>query len=79
MNEKDILIETMQRCSLADFTFEAFCVVDASSCSHGFAFDLRSTLATFLHVGLHICEDHYHDDDHNGYYDGHADELLYNS
>ena len=57
---------------LADFAFEAFGVVDASSCSHCFAFYLRPTLAAFLHVSLNICEEHYHDDhgynadDHNG-------------
>ena len=62
---------------LADFTFEAFGVVDASSCSNCFAFYLRPTLAAFLHVSLHMCEDHYHDDDHRDDYDD-GYEFVYN-
>ena len=39
-------------CLLADFAFEAIRVVDTSSCSNRLAFNLCSTLATLLHVGL---------------------------
>ena len=64
---------------LADFTFEAFGVVDTSSSSHCFTFYLRPALTTLLHVSLHICETHYHDD--HGYNadddNGDDDDLFY--
>ena len=37
---------------LADFTFEALSMVNASGCPNRLAFDLGSTLSTFLHVRL---------------------------
>ena len=57
VNEKEIMIETMQRCSLADFTLEASSVVNTAGCSNRFAFNVHSTFATLIHVRLRILVD----------------------
>ena len=46
------MIETMQQCSLADFTLEASSVVNTAGGSNRFAFNVHSTFATLIHVRL---------------------------
>ena len=50
--KKEIMIETMQQCSLADFTLEASSVVNTAGGSNRFAFNVHSTFATLIHVRL---------------------------